>query len=155
MITGPRIYFAMARDGLLPHAVQRVHGRFATPGNSILLQCFWTALLTSATFVSSADPVAAFDSLTNFVIFGGSIFYAMAVGAVFVLRFKRPELPRPYRTWGYPLTPGIYLLSFAAALVALLVASPKESAWGALLIGAGIPVFYHMRRGSAERAARL
>lgn len=155
MITGPRIYFAMARDGLLPHVVQRVHFHFETPANAILMQCFWTALLTTATFASSADPMAAFDSLTNFVIFGGSIFYAMAVGAVFVLRFKRPELPRPYRTWGYPLTPAIYLLSFAAALVALLVASPKESAWGSLLIAAGIPVFYYMRRGAAERAARL
>lgn len=155
MITGPRIYFAMARDGLLPHVVQRVHGRFKTPANAILLQCTWTVLLTTATFVYTSDPVAAFDALTNFVIFGGSIFYALAVGAVFVLRRKRPELPRPYRTWGYPVTPAIYLVAFAAALVSLFVASPKESAWGSLLIAAGIPVFLYMRRDAAARAAQV
>lgn len=155
MITGPRIYFAMARDGLLPHVVQRVHGRFETPANAILLQCSWTALLTAATFLYTSDPVAAFDALTNFVIFGGSIFYALAVGAVFVLRFKRPELPRPYRTWGYPVTPAIYLVAFAAALVSLYVASPKESQYGTLLIAAGIPVFLYMRRDAAARTARI
>jgi len=155
MLTGPRIYFAMARDGLLPHIVQRIHGRFETPANAILVQCVWTILLTTAGFAFSNDPGGAFGSLTDFVIFGGSFFYALAVGAVFVLRFKRPELPRPYRTWGYPFTPALYLLAFAAALVSLLVGSPKESAWGSLLIAAGVPVYFYMLRGAAARSARL
>src|SRR5204862_5292406 len=66
-----------------------------------------------------ATPGDAFDVLTDFVIFGGSIFYAMAVAAVFVLRRKHPELPRPYRTWGYPVTPALYLLPFGGAMASM------------------------------------
>lgn len=155
MLTGPRIYFAMARDGLLPHVVQRIHFRFETPANAILVQCIWTALLTTYVFVRSNDPLGAFDDLTNFVIFGGSFFYALAVGAVFVLRVKKPDLPRPYRTWGYPFTPALYLAAFGAALVSLLMGAPSESARGALLIAAGVPVYFYMLRGAAARSARL
>ncbi|MCE9603591.1 MAG: amino acid permease [Planctomycetia bacterium] len=155
MLTGPRIYFAMARDGLLPHVVQRIHGRFETPANAILVQCIWTSLLTTYVFLQKGDPLKTFDDLTNFVIFGGSFFYALAVGAVFVLRYKKPELPRPYRTWGYPFTPALYLTAFAAALVSLLMGAPEESARGSLLIAAGVPVYFYMLRGSAARSARL
>jgi len=144
MMTGPRIYFAMARDGLLPEIVQRIHGRFETPANAVVVQGVWTVLLTTVTFGVSAKPMEAFDSLTNFVIFGGSAFYALAVGAVFVLRYKRPELPRPYRTWGYPITPTIYLAAFAYALYSLFAAAPKESFFGLGLIAAGVPFFFYL-----------
>lgn len=152
MMTGPRIYFAMARDGLLPEIVHRVHGRFETPANAIVVQCVWTTLLTIVTFRVSTHPKDAFDSLTNFVIFGGSAFYAMAVGAVFVLRYKLPYLPRPYRTWGYPITPAVYLAAFAYALYSLFAAAPKESLSGLALIAAGVPFFFYLN-GIRRRAA--
>lgn len=153
MLTGPRIYFAMARDGLLPEIVHRVHGRFETPANAVVVQCVWTTLLTVVTFAVSTHPMAAFDSLTNFVIFGGSAFYALAVGAVFVLRYKLPDLPRPYRTWGYPVTPLVYLAAFVYALYSLFAAAPKESFFGLGLIAAGVPFFVFLNGRRRRRAA--
>jgi basic amino acid/polyamine antiporter, APA family len=145
MMTGPRIYFAIARDRLLPQFIQQVHGKYETPANAVLLQGVWTIILTLVTFSYSDKPLEAFDSLTNFVIFGGSAFYAAAVGAVFVLRKKLPDLPRPYRTWGYPVTPLVYLVAFGAALVSLFVAAPRESLAGLGLIAAGVPAFFYLR----------
>lgn len=154
MMTGPRIYFAMARDRLLPEFIQQVHGKYETPANAVLVQGVWTLLLTVVTFSSSDKPLEAFDSLTNFVIFGGSAFYAMAVGAVFILRKKMPDQPRPYRTWGYPVTPAIYLLAFGAALVSSFVAAPVESLAGLGLIAVGIPAFFYLRsRRNVDRPA--
>lgn len=150
MLIGPRIYFAMARDGLLPAAIQRIHPRFQTPASAIGLQGVWAATLIFATFHYSDEPLDAFNKLTDFVIFGGSVFYALAVGAVFVLRWRRPELPRPYRTWGYPLTPALYLLAFGGAMTSLLLNSPGESLSGTALIAAGMPFFAWMQRGRAR-----
>lgn len=165
LLAGPRIYFAMARDGLFPAFIRQVHSRFQTPAAAILAQMFWSLALIVAAYVWTAPQAAApdaplavtaastpiiqpnpagdaFDTLTNFVIFGGSIFYAMAVGAVFVLRIKRPELPRPYKTWGYPYTPAFYLLVFGATIVSLLLGAFSETLFGSLLIIAGIVVYY-------------
>jgi APA family basic amino acid/polyamine antiporter len=145
VLTGPRILFAVARDGLLPRAFQQVHTRYGTPANAILLQGAWATLLIFMAFRASDKPLDAFNALTDFVIFGGSVFYALSVASVFVLRRHRPELPRPYRTWGYPLTPALYLLAFGVAMVSLLVNAPAESLSGTLLIAAGVPYFYWMR----------
>ena len=153
MLTGPRIYFAMARDGLLPKAIRRIHGRFQTPANAILIQMVWTVLLILIVYAwkSGPDdrPRAAFDILTNFVIFGGSIFYAMAVGAVFVLRRTRPELPRPYRVTGYPVVPALYLIFFVVVMFSLLYQAPVESVAGFGLILAGVG-FYFWARGRVQ-----
>jgi APA family basic amino acid/polyamine antiporter len=167
LLCGPRIYFAMARDRLFPAAIRQVHPRFQTPANAIIAQSAWSAVLvvvaygwtaapataaTAATdqaatvFATPASPSAAFDALTDFVIFGGSIFYAMAVGAVFVLRYTKPDASRPYRTWGYPLTPLIYLLAFGAALAAMLVDEEKRQRTivGSVIILAGVVAFFVM-----------
>jgi APA family basic amino acid/polyamine antiporter len=145
MLTGPRIYFAMARDGLLPEAVRQVHARFHTPANAIVMQCVWTVILTAIVFARKSGPADevkdAFDALTDFVIFGGQIFYAMAVGTVFVFRARMPDLPRPYRTWGYPFTPALYLTAFIAAIISLFVKDPIQSASGLVLIASGA-VYY-------------
>ena len=145
LITGPRIFFAMARDGLLPAAICKVHDRWQTPANAVVLQCGWTVALIVVAFAWQDDPGKAFDVLTEFVIFGGSIFYAMAVGAVYVLRRTRPDAPRPYRTWGYPVTPALYLLAFSAALVNLLWQDPIQSLAGSSLIAAGA-IYYAVAR---------
>lgn len=148
LLTGPRVYFAMARDGLLPDAVQRVHSRFQTPANAILMQASWTILLVLIAFAWKAkDPRDAFDALTDFVIFGSSIFDAMAISAIFVLRSKRPDLPRPYRCWGYPVTPVLYLLMFCAVLVTLIMQKWEQTAAGSVLILAGVGWYFWMRRG--------
>jgi APA family basic amino acid/polyamine antiporter len=154
MLTGPRIYFAMARDGLLPRAVRDVHSRFQTPANAILLQGLWAVLLIAGAFYwksgSEDKPIDAFDTLTNFVIFGGSLFYAMAVAAVFVLRVRYPKMERPYRTWGYPVTPILYLIAFAAVLASLLITKWVETTIGIGLIAIG--AVYYAIATSRERA---
>ncbi len=149
LIVGPRIYFAMARDGLLPGAIGRVHESRATPANAIIAQAAWSMALimivyewTSRSEGSIRQATDAFDLLTNFVIFGGCIFYALAVGSVYVLRYKLPDLPRPYRTWGYPVTPAIFLLAFGAAIVQLYVGNQRESQFGTVLIIAGVVYFF-------------
>jgi APA family basic amino acid/polyamine antiporter len=160
LLTGPRIYFAMARDGLLPATIHRIHGKFQTPYMAIAIQAVWSIVLIIAAYAYAghanplkADPGKAFEALTNFVIFGGSLFYALAVGAVFVLRFSRPDLPRPYRTWGYPVTPALYLVAFVAALTSMLIETWVETASGTILIAAGL-VFYFFARRRLDRAGQ-
>lgn len=153
MLTGPRIYFAMARDGLLPAAICRVHGSYQTPSNAIIIQAVWTTLLLIVFYAWKDSPKEAFDGLTDSVILGGLIFYSMTVAAVYVLRHKRPDLPRPYRTWGYPLTPLLLLIAYAGALVSLLVEQWQESTGVLALITAGT-VFYAVSSRSV-RARRF
>jgi APA family basic amino acid/polyamine antiporter len=121
-----------------------------------LAQSVWASLLVIGTYAYTADPYSAFNALTDFVIFGGSLFYALAVGAVFVLRWKRPDLDRPYRTWGYPFTPALYLLAFAYALVSMFINTWRQTAIGSVLILAGV-VYYawavRRERRLAEEAA--
>lgn len=183
MITGPRIYFAMARDGLLPKSICQVHARFQTPSNAIIAQCLWTIALIVGCYelgpaleqcgvgewlrglsarldrpglyvvFDKLHPDEAFDALTNYVIFGGSIFYAMAVAAVFVLRVKRPNWERPYRTWGYPIVPGLYMAFFAAMLVSMLRDEFATSMAGLSLIAVGWIYYLWARTRPAAREA--
>ncbi len=148
-LTGPRAYFAMARDGLFPTALCRVHNRFQTPANAILAQGIWSILLTAAGTVlimvppsdaSSGLPgplVAAwkklnetplYDLLFTYVIFGANVFYMLAIASVFVLRVRRPELPRPYRTVGYPITPLLFVAGALSAPGQMLAGRPEPCA---------------------------
>lgn len=140
MLCGPRIYLAMARDGLLPAAVHRLHRTRETPANAILLQSVWTLVLLVAFFIWKRTPKAAFDGLTDSVIIAGLIFYSLTVVA-FVLRARHPDLPRPYRTWGYPITPWLLIAVYAFALVQTLRKEPWQVASVLVLIGIGV-VYY-------------
>lgn len=156
LLCGPRIYFAAARDGLMPRALQNVQSTFRTPANAILVQGAWAIVLVAAAYGGvfsvmsggNSSPLAAFDALTDFVVFGGTLFYALAVGAVFILRWKLPDLPRPYRTWGYPFTPALNLAAFAAAMVSLLLDKWMQTLLGSLLILAGVVVYVIVVRRS-------
>lgn len=145
MLTVPRIYFAMARDGLLPKAMGRLHSVYVTPANCIVMQAVWAIVMLAVVFTWTAKSKRgvgdAFDQLTDFVIFGGELFYAMTVAAVFVLRRKLPHVERPYRTWGYPVTPLLYLAATAAVLASLFQKRPHDTAFGFVLIAAGIPYY--------------
>lgn len=141
MITGPRIYFAIARDGLIPRWVQQIHPTRKTPANSIVMQAVWTTLLVIAFYAWKDKPKDAFDGLTDSVICAGLIFYSLTVGAVYVLRITRPDLPRPYKTWGYPFTPALLLLAYAGAFTSLLLEQWQETAGVLGLIGAGVAYY--------------
>jgi APA family basic amino acid/polyamine antiporter len=145
MLTGPRIYFAMARDGLLPAYIRNVDSRFRTPLNAILIQAVWTTILLLVFYSWKDNPKNAFDGLTDSVIFAGMIFYGLAVAAVYILRRTRPDLPRPYRTWGYPITPALLLVAYVAGVVSELLSNPSESIAVAGLIGSGIVYYLFVR----------
>lgn len=147
MITGPRIYFAIARDGLIPRWVQEIHPTRQTPANSIIIQAIWTTLLVVFFYIWKDKPKDAFDGLTDSVISAGLIFYSLAVAAVFVLRFTRPDLPRPYKTWGYPVTPALLLIAYAGAFTSQLIEQWAQTTGVLALIASGsIYYFFASRR---------
>jgi APA family basic amino acid/polyamine antiporter len=139
MMTGPRIFYAMAEDGLFFRPIAAVHARYRTPYAAILLA---TAL--GVGYIS----VRTFEQLADSFILGIWPFYALAVAAVYVLR-RRTDLHRPYRTWGYPVTPFIFLLASVAMLVNAAVQDPRPAAIGVGLIALGVPVFYLWKRPRA------
>lgn len=150
LLSGPRIYFAMARDGLFPKAIRQVHATFRTPAYAILAQAGWSLAQIAIIFAFVSDPKAMFDKLTDFVVLGGTAFYGLTVAAVFVLRWKMPDAERPYRTFGYPLTPLIYLASVAVVVGSLLISDLLQVATvgGLLLLGVGA---YALFRRNEER----
>src|SRR5262249_42346763 len=143
-LAGPRAYYQMAQDGLLFDRFARVHPRWHTPAEAIVLQGVWSTLLVF--FIGN------FSKLFTYVIFGGWIFYALAVAGVIVLRRKEPELPRPFRVPGYPVVPLLFVAGAAYLVINTLVATPRESILGLAFIALGIPIDW-LRRRAARRAA--
>ncbi len=142
ILSGSRVPFAMARDGLFFRRVGFVHPQHRTPSVSILALSAWAALLVLS---------GRYDQLYTYVIFASVILYAMATASVIVLRFKRPDLPRPYRTLGYPVIPAIFVIAISCLVVSTLLKSPRESLMGLVLISVGLPFyFYWKRRQSVE-----
>jgi len=134
ILSGSRVPFAMARDGLFFKSVAEIHPEYRTPGVSILMLTAWAGVLILT---------GRFEELYTYVVFASWILYTMAAASVFVLRRKMPDLPRPYRTLGYPWVPAIFVLVAIALLGSTLVASPRESILGLVLIAAGIPFYRH------------
>jgi amino acid transporter len=150
LLAGPRIYFAMARDGLFPATIRRIHPRLKTPANAIIAQALWSMLQIVIFAAVTTNPKATFDDLTDFVIMGGTIFYAMTVTAVYILRRKMPTAERPYRTWGYPVTPLAYLI--VSGIVLTSVELQKVAAVAGLLVAGGI--LYLIFRSAAPPETR-
>jgi basic amino acid/polyamine antiporter, APA family len=136
-LAGPRVYYAMARDGLFFSQTATVHRRYRTPSSAILAQAVWSSLLVLT---------ATADTLVNYTGFAIVLFSGIAVVALFVLRRREPGAPRPFRAWGYPIAPAIYALASAAILVNGLYRSPAATGAGALIIAAGLPVYLVFRR---------
>jgi amino acid transporter len=132
MMTGPRIFFAMADDGNFFRPIAAVHPRYRTPYAAILLATALGILYVSFN---------TFERLADAFILGIWPFYALAVGAVYILRRNRPDFPRPYRTAGYPITPAIFLLASIGMLLNALISEPKVTLICFGVILAGIPVF--------------
>ncbi len=141
-MTGPRIFFAMADDGLFFRPIASVHRRFQTPFAAIAL-----AAALGIGYVS----IRSFEQLADAFILGIWPFYALAVGAVFLLRRRRPDLPRPYRTAGYPVVPLVFLLASVAMLGNAVVEEPGQTLFGFGIILLGIPVYW-LWKGRRPRA---
>jgi APA family basic amino acid/polyamine antiporter len=146
MMTGPRIFYAMAEDGVFFRPIAAVHPRYHTPYAAILL-----AAGLGIAFVS----LRTFEQLANAFVLGIWPFYALAVGAVFLLRARRADEPRPYRTVGYPVVPAVFLVAATAMLVNAAVQDTVPTLIGFAVILLGVPVFHlwYGRRGAVTRAA--
>jgi len=150
LLTGPRVYFAMARDGMIPGLIGRVHGKFRTPAHAIALQAIWSLVLIVVVFAIVERPKQAFDGLTDFVILGTTIFCGLTVAAVFVLRKKMPDAERPYRTWGYPLTPAVFLLSVCVVVGSSITSNPWQMLSVTGLLAAGVVAYRYFVRAASH-----
>ncbi len=137
LLSGARVPYAMAADGLFFRAIGYVHPGHRTPTVSILAMSAWSAVLVLS---------GRFDQLFTYVIFASWILYGMATASVIILRRKRPDMPRPYRTLGYPVIPILFVLAAGCILVSTLRNSPRESLLGLAIIAAGAPFYFHWKR---------
>jgi len=140
VLTAPRVFFAMARDGIFFKRFADLHPKLLTPHIAILATGGWAALLS---------VTGTFEQLATYVIFGQWIFFGLTVAAVMVLRRAKPDLPRPYRTWGYPITPIVFVLAALYISLSTLITQPLNAVAGLAIILAGVPAFYYWQRPSA------
>ena len=143
-LTAPRIYYAMAADGVFFRKVAEIHPRFGTPAFSIMLQSLWAAVLVLFW--------GTFENLISYVVFTDWIFFALAGASVIVLRRKMPDAPRPYRVPGYPWVP-LFFVGTSAWFVAMTLVAKPAQAWAGLgFLGLGVPVYYYWKRTSTRGA---
>ena len=142
ILTSSRIPYAMATENMMPKFLAAVHPTTHVPVRSVLIQGGWAAVLAVS---------GTFDQITDYVVFAGWVFYALASISLIIFRFRIPAAPRGYRVPAYPLLPLLFALVAVALLVNTLMTSPRESLTGLAFIASGVPVFFWMRRG--RRAA--
>ena len=141
ILTGARVTYAMVQDGLFPAAAGRLN-RAAVPAVALVMQGVWAALLALS---------GTYSELLDYVIFAQLLFYALTVGAVFILRRRWPDAPRPYRTWGYPVLPAAYIMAAVALMIDLLIMKPRYTWPGLLIALSAVPVYSWMARSRAVR----
>ncbi len=142
ILAGPRVYYAMARDGLFFKKVGEIN-KFGVPGFAIAVQGVWSVLLCLS---------GTYSDLLDYVIFAVLIFFTLTILAIFVLRVKQPDIPRPYKAFGYPVIPAIYILTTVTIMVILLIYKPDYTFPGLIIVILGIPVYYLWRKHSGYTA---
>jgi APA family basic amino acid/polyamine antiporter len=143
-LSGARVYLAMAQDGLFFKRMAVIHPKWRTPAFSLIGQGVWAAALTLS---------GRYDQLYTYVIYGMVLSYTLTVIAMFWLRWKRPDIPRPYRCTGYPWLPAIYVLIGIAWTLNTIFTRPKEAFWGTAIVLIGVPGYLYWKRASREAAA--
>jgi APA family basic amino acid/polyamine antiporter len=133
LMTSPRAFYAMAKDGLFFKSVAKIHPKYLTPHVAIIVMAVWGCILSTS---------GTFEQLFTYVIFGYWIFMGLTVAGVIILRKKMPDLPRPYKTWGYPVTPILFILSAVFLTLNSLIRTFWNSSAGLGVIAIGIPVYF-------------
>jgi basic amino acid/polyamine antiporter, APA family len=153
LLTGTRIFFAMSRDGVFFHDMARLHPTFRTPDRAILLQGLWAGVLVLVPFKEMIESglgwnlkKALYYEIIDYVMFGSWIFYGMAVAALFALRRKFPDAERPYRAWGYPVVPFLFLVVAVAFVAHILFHNRTESLRGIVIMALGLPAYWWWRK---------
>jgi APA family basic amino acid/polyamine antiporter len=144
MLTAPRLYYAMARDGVFFRVLARVSPRLGTPAFAISALALWSAALAIS---------GTFEQLLTYVVFTGWIFYALAAASILVYRRTQPNAHRPFRVPGYPLTPILFVGAAALLVLDTLLTQPRRAALGLGAVLIGTPAFYLWRRRTARRNA--
>jgi APA family basic amino acid/polyamine antiporter len=143
-LMGARLYYAMAQDGLFFKSVGGLNKR-SVPAAGLMLQGFWSILLVFS---------GTYNDLLDFVIFAVLVFYVLTVIGLFVLRWRRPDLERPTKAFGYPVLPALYVLLSAGIMVDLLIVRPKYTWPGLIIVLTGIPVYFLWRLFGAKPTPR-
>lgn len=133
----PRIYYAMAKDGLFFKSAADIHPKYNTPNNALWMQGFWACMLVLS---------GSFDQLTDMLIFAAFFFYGATALGVFVLRIKEPDVPRPYRVWGYPVVPALFVIFCITLIIITLFTHPREAGIGLALMLTGLPFYFYWNR---------
>jgi len=136
ILTGARPYYAMAREKLFFRGIAKINNA-SVPSNSLLWQGIWASVLVLS---------GTFDQLTDMIIFAVFIFYGATTLGVFILRRRMPDAHRPYKVWGYPVVPAIFILFCIGLFINTIITRPREAAIGIILIFSGIPVYYFLKR---------
>ncbi|MEN3039279.1 MAG: amino acid permease [Candidatus Kryptonium sp.] len=134
ILAAPRVYYAMAKDGLFFKGAGKLHPKYKTPVNSLILQGVWSSVLTLSGTYSALLTYTAFTSL---------LFNVLTVIGLFILRKKYPDRERPYKAWGYPIIPILYILVAVFFIIYIIVGDPKSSGLGLLLVLIGIPAYVY------------
>ena len=137
ILTSARINFAMARDKLFFNQAAQIHSRFKSPANALIIQCVWACILTFT---------GTFNQLITYIIFTSWIFYGMSAGAVIILRKKRPDMDRPYKTPAYPWIPIIFIFFAIFLTINTIMEAPRDAAIGFGIILAGLPLYYYWKK---------
>ncbi len=148
ILTGARVLYAMASDGVFFASAGKLN-RASVPATALVMQGVWAAILTLS---------GTYSELLDYVIFAQLLFYVLAVGAVFVMRVRSPDAPRPYRAWGYPWLPTVYIAAAVVLMADLLVVKPRYTWPGLLIVASGVPIYALFRKreralSAAPRAA--
>jgi APA family basic amino acid/polyamine antiporter len=157
ILAGPRVYYSMAQDGLFPRAAGTLN-RARVPGWSLLLQGVWSAaLVLPRTYYPETHEFGnLYSNLLDYVVSAALLFYVLAIAGVIRLRIKAPDAHRPYRTWGYPAIPLIYIAGAATALVCLFAFRPATTWPGLLIVFCGLPVYWLIKvRGGGSTDSRM
>jgi APA family basic amino acid/polyamine antiporter len=144
LMSGARVYYAMAEDGIFFRALARVHPRWHTPVMSLVLQAIWAGVLALS---------GKYDELFTYVMFMMVLSYVLTVVGLFVLRRKKPDLPRPYRCTGYPVLPAIYVALGSLWAINAAVEKRKETLVGTAIVLAGVPFYFYWKRQKKAGAA--
>jgi len=144
-LSGARVYLAMAQDGVFFKRMAVIHPKFRTPAFSLVGQGIWAGVLTLS---------GRYDQLYTYVIYGMVLSYTLTVIGLFILRWKRPDAPRPYRCTGYPWLPAIYVLAGGAWTLNTIITRPTEAFWGTAIVLIGVPGYLYWKRSGKAAAAQ-
>jgi APA family basic amino acid/polyamine antiporter len=157
ILAGARVYYAMAQDGLFFRSTGRLNANHV-PAMGLLLQGVWAGVLVllRTRLVNTKTGVVSYGNLygvlLDYVIFAVLIFYVLTIGGIFVLRRKRPNAERPYRAWGYPFVPILYILTASLIMLILILYETQDTWPGLVIVMVGIPVYWvWSRRSAVER----